>query len=358
MPVKESSGRSSGHPSGVKPFIIGIEFDQAQITAVLVDESARVIAEQHAEIQQGTTRAAVAALCQSILTLAASKQRGDSPIIAIGLSIAGLIDPPTGRVSVPGLKGWTRVALREMLEKSLSDSGHDIRLPFHQKRARAALAASAHPAISIHTRASASAAAESWCGSARGKNNVVYLSVGAEIEAGLLADGRALVGAGGWAGAAGWLAVSENFKAEYETNGCLSAEAAMKAMARRAIEEWDGKGSSMLGGLVKADASQLNAATILRAARGGDKLAVKVIGDTCRWLGRGAANLISILNPEALVIGGELGAALKPFLDDVREEARCWAAPNAARQCRIVGAAVGEKACAIGAARLALLQLR
>ena len=40
---------------------------------------------------------------------------------------------------------------------------------------------------------------------------------------------------------------------------------------------------------------------------------------TCRWLGRGIANLISILNPEAIVIGGELGAALKPFLDEIRE---------------------------------------
>jgi len=358
VPVKESPGRSSSLLAGAKPCVIGIEFNQVQITAILVDESARVVESLQLETPLRTTRAAIAALSKSILDLAASKQRGDSPIVAIGLSVAGLIDPPTGRVSVPGLTGWTRVALREMLEKSLSDSGHDIRLPLHQKRARAALAESSHPAISIHARASASAAAESWCGSARGKNNVVYLSVGAEIEAGLLADGRALVGAGGQAGAAGWLAVSEHFKAEYETNGCLSAEAAMKAMARRAIEEWDGKGSSMLGGLVKADASQLDAATILRAGRGGDKLAVKVINDTCRWLGRGVANLISILNPEVVVIGGEVGSALKPFLDSIREEARRWAAPNAARQCRIVGASVGEKASALGAARLALLRLR
>jgi glucokinase len=113
----------------------------------------------------------------------------------------------------------------------------------------------------------------------------------------------------------------------------------------------------MLGGLIKADASGLNATTILRAARGGDRLAVKVVRETCHWIGRGVANLLSILNPEAVVIGGELGMALKPFLDDIREEARRWAAPEAARQCRIVTATVGDDAGAIGAARLALSQV-
>ena len=112
----------------------------------------------------------------------------------------------------------------------------------------------------------------------------------------------------------------------------------------------------MLGGLIKADASRLDAAMILRAARGGDKLAVKVVRDTCHWIGRGAANLISILNPDALVIGGELGVGLKPFLDDIREEARRWAAPEAAKQCRIVSASAGANAGVIGAARLGLLQ--
>lgn len=353
MPDKESPSRS--RPIEAKPLAIGIEFDHTRIAAALVDRNARVIAEQLIEMPARTTRTAIAALSKGIINLAASKQRGDGSILAIGLAVAGLIDPATGRVSIAGLKGWTRVALREMLEESLNDSGHDIRSPSSWKQARAQLAASAHPAMILHQRAAAYAAAESWQGAARGRGNVVYLSVGDEIEAGILADGRVLAGGGGYAGAAGWLAVGEHFKAEYKTGGCLSAEATIKVMARHAVEHWGGEGSSMLGGLIKADASQLNAATILRAARGGDKLAVKVIGETCRWLGRGAANLISILNPEAVVIGGELGAALKPFLDEIREEARRWAAPEAARQCRIVAASVGEKAGVIGAARLALM---
>ncbi|MEO6724145.1 MAG: ROK family protein [Blastocatellia bacterium] len=353
MPVKDLSS----HVHQDKPLVIGIEFNQAGISTALVDENARVIAALQTVTPQRTTRAAIAAMAQSILELATSKQRGDSPIAAIGISVTGIIDPPTGRVSIPGFKGWTRVAVREMLIERLDESGHDIRISLRRKQARAEASVSAHPAIAIHSRAAAFAAAESWCGAARGRNNVVYLSVGNDIEAGILANGRALEGASGNAGAAGWLTVGGGFNAEYETSGCLSAEATINAMTRRAIEAWGGEGSSMLGGLIKADASRLDAATILRAAGGGDKLAVKVARDTCHWIGRGVANLISILNPDALVIGGELGVGLKPFLDDIREEARRWAAPEAAKQCRIVSASAGANAGVIGAARLAMLLL-
>lgn len=353
VPVKDLS--SNNLPD--KSLVVGVEFDQNGISTVLVDENAHVIASLQAVTPQRTTRAAIVAVAQSILDLATLKQRGDSPIIAIGISVAGIVDPPTGRVSIPGFKGWTRVAMREGLIDRLNESGHDIRFSVRQKQARAELAISAHPAIAIHPRAAAFAAAESWCGAARGRKNVVYLSVGNDIEAGILANGRALEGASGNAGAAGWLTVGGGFNAEYETSGCLSAEATMKAMTRRAIEAWGGEGSSMLSGLIKADASRLDAATILRAARGGDKLAVKVARDTCHWIGRGAANLISILNPEVLVIGGELGVGLKPFLDDVREETRRWAAPEAAKLCRIVSASAGANAGVIGAARLGWLQL-
>lgn len=355
MPVKELSPHV--RQVAAKSLIIGIEFNQSEITAALVDEHARVVVERRIETPQRTTRAAIAAMAKLVLDLAVSKERVHSPIPAIGLSVVGVIDPPSRRVSVSGLKGWTRVPLAQLLEEHLNEAGHDIRTPAHEKRARAQHADSAHPALIVSARASAIAAAESWCGAARGKTNVVYISIGREIEAGILANGHVVTGASGQAGAVAWLALSEHFKSEYESSGCLSAETAMNAITRRAIEAWGGYGGSMLSGLIKADASQLDTATVLRAARGGDKLAVNVVNETCRWIGRGVANLISTLNPEAVVLGGELGIALKPFLDDVREEARHWAAPEAARQCRIVTASVGERAGVIGAARLAWPQI-
>lgn len=353
MPLKVTSLRTQ--KPEVKSLVVGIEFTPSQITAALIDDQARIVTERHAETPQSRTRAAISTIAELILALAAASERGSSSIAAIGIAVPGSIDPQTRRVSFESLNGaraWTRVPLSDLLTGILDEFGHDIRTPVTQRRARAGYTASGHPMITISSELGAKAAAESWHGAARGKHNIVFLSVGTEIEAGILAEGRVLSGANGLAGAAGWLSATQEFKHEYAASGCLSAEATVNSLARRAVEASAGYDGSMLGGLLQTGAV-IDAATIIRAARGGDKLAVKVINDTCRWLGRGVANLISILNPEAVVIGGALGLALKPYLDEIREEARRWAAPDAARQCRILTATVGEKAAAIGAARLA-----
>src|SRR5262249_40376426 len=113
---------------------------------------------------------------------------------------------------------------------------------------------------------------------------------------------------------------------------------------------------SVIGHVIKDDVAQLDEAAIIRAARGGDALALNSVIETCRWIGRGVANLISILNPDVIVIGGRVGLMLKPYLDEIREEAGKWAMPVSARQCRIVNATLGDKAALIGAARLAFLR--
>jgi len=355
--VKDTSKAAS--QTQVSPLVIGIEFNHAKITAALVNENGRAVEAQESAMPQRTTRAAAAEMTKMIVALAVSQSRAGSPVNAIGISAAGLIDPATGRVSIPefkGLKGWTRVALLQMIEEGLNGAGVDVRTPPDEKRARARLSDSAHPAMVISSRAAALAAGEAWVGAARGKNHVVYLSIGEDVEAGIIADGRVVQGAAGMAGAAGWLALSENFKPEFESRGGLTAEAATGALKRRAIEGWDGSAKSVIGQLIKDDAAQLDDATIIRAARGGDALALQSVNETCRWIGRSVANLISILNPDAVVIGGGVGLTLKPYLDEIREEAGRWAMPASARQCRIVNATLGDKAALIGAARLAFLK--
>jgi glucokinase len=239
-----------------------------------------------------------------------------------------------------------------MIEEGLEGAGIDIRVPPDEKRARAKYGDSAFPAMVINSRAAAMAAGEAWIGAARGKNNVIYLSVGEEVEAGIIVDRRVAQGASGLAGAAGWFALSENFKQEFESRGCLTVEAASAALKRRVIEGWDGAAKSVIGNLIKDGLTHLDDAAIIRAARGGDALALNSVNETCRWIGRGVANLVSILNPDAVVIGGQVGLTLKPYLDEIREETGRWAMPASARQCRIASATLGDKAALIGAARL------
>lgn len=355
MEASKQASRPRSTPA--HPLVISIELNPTQITATLVDERARIIATRQAVTPARTTRAA-STIAQLLLELAASSERAASAIPAIGLSVPGVVDPPTERISVAGLKGWTRVALRPLIEAALAASGHDVRTPVHQRRMRAALSASPHPAMTINTRAATLAAAESWVGAARGKQHVVYVALGQEIEAGILVAGKVLAGAGGVAGAAGWLAVADNFKPEYERQGCLTSEVGSAALAARVMESWTSRRTSALGNLDARAMSSLTPATILRAARGGDPLASAVVKQTCQWLGRGLANLVTILNPEVIVLGGEMGLMLKPFLDEVRTETQRWTTPPAANQCRILSAALSANAELLGAARLAWLKIQ
>ncbi|MDX2030991.1 MAG: ROK family protein [Blastocatellia bacterium] len=335
------------------PLLIGIDIDTARIRAGLVNEIGRIVADRTIPMPTRTTRAAIGAIVGVILELASCGERDGRPIERVGVGVAGLVDPPTGRVSLHGLRGWTRVPVLQSIEEALDEAGHDIRLASGERRGRAVAAASGHPGMVIFTRNTAIAAAEAWTGAARGKQNVVYLSINEKIEAGILADGRALLGAAGFAAAAGWLAAREEFRNEYETAGCLTTEAAIQALPRHAIELWEGTVDSMLAGLIKTDPTAVDAAMILRSAAAGDELALRAVDATCRWLGRGIANFISILNPDAVLLGGEFGLLLRPHLDLIRDEARRWALPYAARSCKILSAALGEKAAVIGAAKLA-----
>src|SRR5499433_2096843 len=117
MEIPAVKGTSKAAPrTQVAPQVIAIEFDNAKIIAALVNEQGRAVEEREIATPQRTTRAAAVEVAKMIVSLAVSQSRARSPINAIGFSVAGLVDPATGRVSIPGLKGWTRVALRQMIE--------------------------------------------------------------------------------------------------------------------------------------------------------------------------------------------------------------------------------------------------
>lgn len=334
------------------PLQIALAIQEDALAAALINDRARVIAHTQTALTGRTTRAVNAALVKLIIELAHAEVRGASPLTSIGLSVFGQLDPRSGRVTLPGWKHWTRVPLGQLLETELDEAGYDIRRASTESEARAETRDSGHPPITVSMRSAALAAAESWIGAARGKQHVIYVGIGATIETGILVNGRLLAGADGLAGAAAWLAVGETYHRDYELQGCLTAEAAQGSLVRRVIEEYSGDARSMLGSLVKETPEQLTPELIVRAARGGEKLALQAVTGHCRWLGRGLANLISLLNPEVIVLDGELGLALAPFLDEIREEAQRWAQPAAARACRIVSATVKKHAELIGAARL------
>ena len=335
--------------------VIAVALEETQITGALVSETGRVLAQQNVPHKQTTVRATVAAITQLILALAAVPERNDMDVKAVGISVDGIIDHRAERVSFTRHNSfnWERVPLRALIEEILDDSGVDIRVPSAASPARAAEMTSAHPLIVVNSTRDTAVAAEAWCGAATAKNNVVALMLGQEISVGFWLEGNIIHGAGDLAGVASWLALSENHQAEYSATGAFATIVSEAALVRRTLEKWTPNTDSLLSKVALSDPTQINAATIIRAARSDDPLALRVIEETCAFVGRAVANLLSLLNPEAVVIGGSFGKQLKPFLKLIKAEAKRWAAPAAYKQSQIVMAKLGEQAALLGAAKLA-----
>lgn len=217
------------------------------------------------------------------------------------------------------------------------------------------ISASRHiPVTACITPGMAIALAEQWCGAAREVRTAVAVNAGATIHAGIIIDGRLMTGSHGLAGAAGWLALNPVEREDYRRLGCLDAEVGEAGIVRRLV--WRIKSGDRSRALDMAGGSltEITTAHIFDAARAGDGVAISVVRDTAKYLGMAVANLIAIVDPEIVVVGGVMANAGDLLLEPLRAEVS-RRLPAAGPQVTIVPAALGEDAAAIGAARAAMM---
>jgi glucokinase len=200
------------------------------------------------------------------------------------------------------------------------------------------------------------ALAEQWLGAARDATHVVALSAAETIDAGIVVDGRLFSGAHGLAGAARWLALNPVEREDYRRLGCLEAEVGSPGIVRRLV--WRIKSGDRSRALELAD-NNLGAITaqhVFDAARAGDGVAISVVRDTAKYIGMAIANLVAIVDPQVVVLGGGIAEAGDLLLEPTRLELSRRISPASNQSVRVVPASLGEAAAAIGAARAAMLQ--
>jgi glucokinase len=199
----------------------------------------------------------------------------------------------------------------------------------------------------------AAVAAEAWIGMAQGAKHAVALSIGEHVYAGLLLDGRVWNGAHNRAGAAAWLALNPVERQDYRKLGNLAAEVGFKAIARRLswrVQAGDESDVPQRAG----DLDAITARHVFDGARSGDGVAISVVRDTAKYIGMAVANLAATVDPEMIVIGGEIASA-KDLLQEAVLQECARRLPAATMDALRVGfSALGADAVAIGAARLAM----
>lgn len=206
--------------------------------------------------------------------------------------------------------------------------------------------------VLIENDANAAALGEMWQGAGRGYRTIICLTLGTGVGGGMILDGRLWRGVDGTAGEIGHLSVDPfgGVKCNCGNTGCLEVYASATAIVRMTREALAQHKSSLLQAVA---ADELTAEKVFRAATTGDEMAIEIFRRMGVYLGIAMANLVNLINPEMIVIGGGASAAWDMFAQHARAEVMARAFPVPARRCRIVRAQCGDDAGLLGAAWLA-----
>ena len=120
---------------------------------------------------------------------------------------------------------------------------------------------------------------------------------------------RPFEGAHGLAGAAGWLALNPVEREDYRRLGCLEAEIGGSGIVRRLVWRLKAGDMSRVRDMAAGDMSAITVRQIFEAARAGDGVAISVVRDTARYIGMAIGNLVSVVDPDVVVLGGLIAEA-------------------------------------------------
>lgn len=197
----------------------------------------------------------------------------------------------------------------------------------------------------LHNDANACAVAEWRFGAGRGYQNLVFLTFGTGMGAGLILDGKLYTGTNDGAGEVGHIRLSEDGPEGYGKKGSFEgfcSGGGIKKLAELTAIEYlrENKKSSLFKS--EADFSNLTAANIAKAMYEGDEFAIAVYKKCAEYLGRGLSVIIDIINPEAIVIGSIFERNEEFFQSEIKEIIENEALTENVKNCKILSAELGE----------------
>ncbi|HAK44336.1 MAG TPA: sugar kinase [Spirochaeta sp.] len=296
----------------MRDLLIGIDIGGTKCAVVLGNETPEVLERIEFPTSGGPE--------QTLMEISANVQKIiDGPegknVKCIGISCGGPLNSKDGVIlSPPNLPGWDNVEIVSLLQ------------------ARFGLPAA------IQNDANACALAEWKWGAGKGCSNMIFLTFGTGLGAGLILDGRLYSGTNDMAGEAGHIRLKNDGPMGYGKAGSFEGFCSGGGIARQAEAVLKHKSSPIL-----PPGNDITARDVCAAASKGDAVALEILENSGRHLGMGLSILIDLLNPERIVIGSiftRCGEYLSPAAQAVIEMETLSAARKV---CSVIPAALGEQ---------------
>ena len=311
---------------------IGIDVGGTGIAAGLVDSCNRIVAQKTIPTDRSLTARGMSetlvALTDELLSEAkVSKGR----IKSVGVGVPGPANRKTGRIEYAN------------------------NLPYCQGNIRQLLQAQTSKKVYFENDANAAAWGEYLCLERR-PESFVMVTLGTGVGGGIIQNGRILRGINYAAAELGHMTIRyDGIPCNCGRKGCFEAYASAEALAAQAREMMEKKKKSLMWELCGGDLTQVNGRLVFDAVRRGDKAASKVVEDYAGYLSEGLANIINILQPEVLCIGGGISKSadlLIPMLQVLVRD-KVYSRESTVNT-RLVAAKPDSEAGIIGAAKLRL----
>lgn len=305
--------------------VLAVDLGGTKLAAALANREGKLSLRKSVRVDGGSALGPVKQIAAIAREFVGAQGSAAAKITGVGVAVPGLVRRD-GTVWAPNLPGWKKMPLARRLESVLN-------VP-----------------VSVESDRNAAVLGETWRGAARGKKDAIVLMLGTGIGAGILCGGRLVRGAHELSGCAGWMVVADQYDADAKRLGQLESVGAGPGIAVAAKK---GLARGMASLLQEIPVDSINAYEVAEAARRGDALAIEVYLEAGRLLGHGVANLVSLFDPEIVVIGGGLAKASDLFLDALRKAMKERAQPIASQKVRVVTSRLGGDANLLGVARLA-----
>lgn len=241
---------------------------------------------------------------------------------AIGISCGGPLDSKKGVVmSPPNLPGWDHIPIVQLLEERFGINA------------------------GLQNDANACALAEWRYGAGRGTQNMVFMTFGTGLGAGLILNGELFTGANDNAGELGHIRLSEHGPVGYGKAGSFEGFCSGGGIAQIArsllLQRW--QMGETVAWCKPEEMEPVTAQKVAEEANNGDELALEIFDISAKALGKGLSIVIDILNPEAIVIGGIYTRCETLMRDRMLKIIGKEALPNSRKVCKVMIAELGEK---------------
>lgn len=302
-------------------FYIGIDIGGTKIATIIADENFNIKSKERFLTKKTITpEKTMDKIVENIGKQLQELNLDETYIKSIGISCGGPLNSKEGVIlSPPNLPGWDNVRIVEKLKK------------IYKKP------------VFIQNDANACALAEWKLGAGVGYENLIFLTFGTGMGAGLILNNKLYTGKQDTAGEVGHMRLSNTGPLGFGKKGSFEGFCSGGGIVRlgeiflkKAIKEgYNGK-------LVELYKDKVEAKEILDLAQGGEELSLKIINESARRLGQGLSILIDILNPEAIIIGSIYTRCENLFNKILKREIEKEALDISFRECKILPAKLNE----------------